>query len=270
MTLRHARFDSLPALLDELGHDQISGCLFDLGVSSPQLDHAERGFSYRLDGPLDMRMDQTGGVTAADIVNHADEGDLAEMLRNNADERHCRRIARAIVAGRPFSTTTQLARAIAEGMPSASGRRAHPARRTFQALRIEVNAELEVLEASLTSAIDRLAATGRCVVLSYHSGEDRIVKNVLRNAAGESRLHARGFLQHLDPEPRYDSSVAGPASPTRLRPQPIPERAPRVCGPRSVCPRMADGHPPSQARASQGSGRLSRRAADTLSLPQAR
>ena len=229
VTLRHARFDSLPALLDELGHDQISGCLFDLGVSSPQLDHAERGFSYRLDGPLDMRMDQTGGVTAADIVNHADERYLAEMLRDNADERHCRRIARAIVAGRPFSTTTQLARAIAKGMPSASGRRAHPARRTFQALRIEVNAELEVLEASLTSAIDRLAATGRCVVLSYHSGEDRIVKNVFRNAAGESPPPRPG----LPPAP-------GPGATVRLlgrRPR-FPDEAETAANPRASAARL--------------------------------
>ena len=185
VTLRHARFDALGEVLDELGHSEATACLFDLGVSSPQLDRAERGFSYRLEGPLDMRMDPTAGPTAADLVNNAEEGVLADMLRRNADERHCRRIARAIVAGRPFATTTQLAQTVARAVPSSAGRRAHPARRTFQALRIEVNAELEILEAALTEALRRLATGGRIAVLSYHSGEDRIVKTAFRGAAGE-------------------------------------------------------------------------------------
>ena len=186
VTLRHARFDTLGAVLDELGQTDISACLFDLGVSSEQLDRPERGFSYRLDGPLDMRMDPMTGVTAADIVNRADESFLAAILRRNADERHSRRIARAIVAGRPFATTAQLAQAVAAAVPAPARRRAHPARRTFQALRIEVNAELEILGAALTGAIERLAPAGRCAVLSYHSGEDRIVKTVFRREAGES------------------------------------------------------------------------------------
>ncbi len=185
VSLHHASFDALGDVLDELGHPQVSGCLFDLGVSSAQLDRAERGFSYRLDGPLDMRMDPTSGVTAADIVNHADERTLAVMLRRNADERQARRIAAAIVAHRPFATTAQLARVVAEAVPAPARRRSHPARRTFQALRIEVNRELEILEKALTAGIDRLVGSGRCAVLSYHSGEDRIVKSVFRRAAGE-------------------------------------------------------------------------------------
>ncbi len=186
VTLRQARFDALGAVLDELGHPRISACLFDLGVSSAQLDRAGRGFSYRLDGPLDMRMDPSGAMTAADIVNHAGEERIASILYRNADERHSRRIARAIVARRPFSTTTQLAEAVAGAVPGpGSRRRSHPARRTFQALRIEVNSELKVLPAALAEAIDRLAPAGRCAVLSYHSGEDRIVKRVFRAAAGE-------------------------------------------------------------------------------------
>ena len=185
VTLRHARFDALGEILDELGHSETTACLFDLGVSSPQLDLAERGFSYRLDGPLDMRMDPTAGPTAADLVNDTEESVLADMLRRNADERHCRRIARAIVAGRPFATTAELAQTVARAMPSSSSRRAHPARRTFQALRIEVNAELEVLQTALAAALERLATGGRVAVISYHSGEDRIVKTAFRRAAGE-------------------------------------------------------------------------------------
>ena len=187
VTLRHARFDALGTVLDDIGHPVVSACLFDLGVSSAQLDQPGRGFSYRLDGPLDMRMDPGSAVTAADIVNRVDEGTLAGILRRNADERHARRIAAAIVAQRPFATTAQLSRVVAAAVPAPGRRRSHPARRTFQALRIEVNGELELLERALTGAIDRLVDSGRCAVLSYHSGEDRIVKSVLRRAAGESR-----------------------------------------------------------------------------------
>ncbi len=186
VVLRHGRFDALGDVLDEIGQPRVSACLFDLGVSSAQLDRPERGFSYRLDGPLDMRMDPATAVTAADIVNHADERALASILRRNADERQCRRIAAAIVARRPLATTTQLARVVAEAVTAPARRRFHPARRTFQALRIEVNRELEILEGALTEGIDRLVASGRCAVLSYHSGEDRIVKSVFRRAAGES------------------------------------------------------------------------------------
>ena len=205
VTLHHATFDALGMVLDSIGQAEISACLFDLGVSSTQLDRPERGFSYRLDGPLDMRMDPATAVTAADIVNRADEGALAGILRRNADERHARRIAAAIVAQRPFTTTAQLSRAVAAAVPGQARRRSHPARRTFQALRIEVNGELEMLEGALTGAIERLAGSGRCAVLSYHSGEDRIVKSVFRRAAGESPPPRPG----LPPPP-------GPAASVRL------------------------------------------------------
>jgi 16S rRNA (cytosine1402-N4)-methyltransferase len=205
VTLRHARFDALGDVLDEIGHSEVSACLFDLGVSSAQLDRPERGFSYRLDGPLDMRMDPGTAVTAADIVNGADEDILADILRRNADERHARRIAAAIVAQRPFSTTAQLSGAVAAAVPVPARRRSHPARRTFQALRIEVNGELEMLERALTGALERLIDSGRCAVLSYHSGEDRIVKSVFRRAAGEVPPPRPG----LPPAP-------GPAATVRL------------------------------------------------------
>lgn len=205
VTLCHATFDALGTVLDGIGQARIAGCLFDLGVSSTQLDRPERGFSYRLDGPLDMRMDPTTAVTAADIVNSADEHALAGILRRNADERHARRIAAAIVAERPFTTTAQLSRAVAAAVPAPARRRTHPARRTFQALRIEVNGELEMLERALTGAIERLDDSGRCAVLAYHSGEDRIVKSVFRRAAGE----------HPPPRPGLPPAP-GPAATVRL------------------------------------------------------
>lgn len=186
VTLCHANFADIGALLDQLGHETITGCLFDLGVSSPQLDRAERGFGYRKDGPLDMRMDQSRGISAADIVNHVDEVTLSDILRRNADERHARRIARAIVAQRPVTTTSELAAIIRKALPAQARRRGHPARRTFQAIRIAVNDELTVLDPALTAAVHRLAPAGRCAVLSYHSGEDRVVKMCFRREAGEA------------------------------------------------------------------------------------
>ena len=191
---RHARFDAIDAELDALGITDIAGVLFDLGVSSHQLDEADRGFSFRHDGPLDMRMNPTVGRTAADIVNTDDVASLAEILRSLGDERHARRIADAIVSARPITTTSQLATVVADAMPAASRRSpGHPARRTFQALRIAVNEELDVLGPALEQAIARLRPGGRGAVLSYHSGEDRIVKRTLRSAAGLDRQVPKGL-----------------------------------------------------------------------------
>ncbi|MDH3752780.1 MAG: 16S rRNA (cytosine(1402)-N(4))-methyltransferase RsmH [Acidimicrobiia bacterium] len=182
VTLRRARFDGLGIALDELGIESVVGVLFDLGVSSPQFDRADRGFSYRADGPLDMRMDASNDLTAADLVNDAEAGELASILRRYADERHAGRIARAIVAARPVSGTAELAEIVRNAIPAATRRTGgHPAKRTFQALRIAVNRELDVIEPALTQAIELLVPTGRGAVLSYHSGEDRIVKRVLRD-----------------------------------------------------------------------------------------
>jgi 16S rRNA (cytosine1402-N4)-methyltransferase len=161
----------------------VSGVLLDLGVSSPQLDRPERGFSFRGDAPLDMRMDQDQALTAADVVNGYDERDLARVLRRHGDEVHAGRIARAIVAARPLHTTAQLAEVVRGAIPAPARRRGgHPARRTFQALRIEVNGELDVLPPALDAALEVTAAGGRIVVLSYHSGEDRLVKAAFRAA----------------------------------------------------------------------------------------
>jgi 16S rRNA (cytosine1402-N4)-methyltransferase len=194
VTLRRARFDQLGEELRSLGRTQVSGVLFDLGVSSPQLDVPERGFSYRQEGPLDMRMDDRDAVQADEIVNGYDEARLAGILRRHADERHARRVARAIVAARPIHSTTELAEIVRSAIPAAARRTGgHPAKRTFQAIRIEVNRELEVLPAALEQAIDALAEGGRCAVLSYHSGEDRVVKDTFRRAAGEDTNPPAGF-----------------------------------------------------------------------------
>lgn len=179
----HQRFDHLEHAMDALAIDHLSGALFDLGVSSPQLDRGERGFSYRLAAPIDMRMDRTEAWSAADVVNGYDEVALARVLREHGDERFAVRIAKAIVAARPIDTTNRLAEVVVAAIPAAARRTGgHPAKRTFQALRIEVNRELEVLPVALDSAIEHMSVGGRIAVLSYHSGEDRIVKDRFRAA----------------------------------------------------------------------------------------
>lgn len=183
LSVRKARFDSLATEIERAGIQEISGALFDLGVSSPQFDLAERGFSYRNDGPLDMRMDADQALSAYDVVNGYDVERLTDVIRRNSDERFAHRIAKAIVAARPIDTTSQLATVVADAIPAPARRTGgHPAKRTFQALRIEVNAELDVLPTALTAALDVTAVGGRVAVLSYHSGEDRIVKHVMRDA----------------------------------------------------------------------------------------
>ena len=154
----------------------IAGVLLDLGVSSPQLDRAERGFSYRHSAPLDMRMDPTGGPSAADLLQNATVDELAALFAANGEGRFARRIARAVVEARPLTTTGELADVVARAVPAPARRRGHPARRVFQALRIAVNDELAQLACTLPVAIGLLAPGGRMVVISYHSGEDRLVK----------------------------------------------------------------------------------------------
>ena len=184
--LCHLRSDSLKAELDRRDIASISGFLMDLGVSSEQIDTADRGFSFRVDGPLDMRMDQTAPLTAADVVNDYSQEHLAEVLAHYGDERFARRIAKALTAARstrPIENTARLAEAIADAIPKSSRRSpGHPARRSFQAIRIEVNEELRILKDTLRQALDALKPGGRGVLISYHSGEDRIVKDFLRRA----------------------------------------------------------------------------------------
>jgi 16S rRNA (cytosine1402-N4)-methyltransferase len=182
-TFVHAVYDEVLAVLDELGIPAVDGVLFDLGVSSMQLDEPARGFAYAQDAPLDMRMDATSPLTAADVVNTYSAADLTRILFRYGEERFARRIADRIVAERarrPFDTSARLSELVRSAIPAAARRTGgHPAKRTFQALRIEVNGELEVLERALPRAIRTLALHGRIVVMSYHSLEDRIAKRTL-------------------------------------------------------------------------------------------
>jgi len=182
--LLQARFDDLDALQRALRPgERLVGACFDLGVSSPQLDRPERGFSYRLDGPLDMRMDPGSGPSAADLVNGWSQSALAAIFAQSGEGRLANRLAAAIVAARPLRSTGELAAVVERAVPPAARRRGHPARRVFQALRMAVNDELGALGRALPAVLGLLAPGGRCVVLSYHSGEDRLVKAVFTDAA---------------------------------------------------------------------------------------
>lgn len=182
-TIVRAVSSDLERVLADSGHPVINGALFDLGVSSPQLDEADRGFAYSYDAPLDMRMDRDQELTAADVVNTYEPRDLARVLRDFGEERFAARIAERVAKERavePITSTKRLADLVREAIPAATRRTGgNPAKRTFQALRIEVNAELAALDVALPAALDALAVGGRVVVLSYHSLEDRLTKQVL-------------------------------------------------------------------------------------------
>ncbi len=187
-TAVHAAFSQLPAELARLGITAIDGLLLDLGVSSPQIDTPERGFSFRFDGPLDMRMDTTRGETAAEFLARADERQIAEVIRDYGEERFAVSIAKAVVAGRaagkPLGTTAELSHLVAGAVKTREAGQ-DPATRTFQALRIYVNAELEELKQVLAAVLPRLSTGGRLAVISFHSLEDRIVKNFIAHESRE-------------------------------------------------------------------------------------
>ena len=189
-TLVHAVYDQLPVVLAELGLSTVDGVLFDLGVSSLQLDEIDRGFSYAHDAPLDMRMDATTGKTAADVVNTYSAAEIARVLRVYGEERFASRIANAIVQERsrqPLVSGARLAELVRDSIPAATRRTGgHPAKRTFQALRIEVNAELAALERAVPAAVAAVRVGGRVVVLSYQSLEDRLVKQVFAAGAAST------------------------------------------------------------------------------------
>jgi 16S rRNA (cytosine1402-N4)-methyltransferase len=190
VTLVHAVYDQIPAILARLGLPSVQGVLLDLGVSSPQLDDRHRGFAYSYDAPLDMRMDTGGPLTAADVVNTYSAADLARVLRDYGEERFARRIADAVVRARaaaPLHSTLQLSEIIRDSIPAPARRRGgNPAKRTFQALRIEVNGELDALARALPAALDALAVGGRIAVLAYHSLEDRLVKRALTDRSADT------------------------------------------------------------------------------------
>ena len=232
-TLVHAVYDELPAVLEQLEVPQVQGILFDLGVSSMQLDEADRGFAYSQDAPLDMRMDQTTGIPAAEVLNTYAPGELVRILRAYGEEKQAKRIVEAIVRERakePFDNSGRLVELIRAALPQAVKRTGgNPAKRTFQALRIEVNGELSVLERAVPAAVDTLAVGGRIAVLSYHSLEDRLAKRVL--AAGSTntappglpvvpeRYQPRLRLLTRGAEQPTEDEVAGNrrAAPARLR-----------------------------------------------------
>ena len=186
----HAVYDELPDVLAGQGLDRVDAVLFDLGVSSMQLDVTDRGFAYREDAPLDMRMDPTRGPSAADVLNTYSEADLARVLRDYGEEKFARRIAGAIVRARaeePFTTSARLVELLYAAIPAPARRTGgHPAKRTFQALRMEVNDELAVLRRAIPAAIDAISVGGRVVVESYHSLEDRLVKRAFAAATAST------------------------------------------------------------------------------------
>ena len=189
----HAVYDEIGDVIASFGYREVHGILLDLGVSSLQLDEQERGFAYRVDAPLDMRMDQSTGITAAELLNTADADELTRILREYGEERFAGRIARRIVTEResePFSGSGRLVKLLTSAIPAASQRTGgHPAKRTFQALRIAVNGELDALAGVLPESLRVLAVGGRVAVLSYHSLEDRMVKRVLSAASRSSAPH---------------------------------------------------------------------------------
>ena len=189
VTLVQAVYDELPEVLERCGVPRIQAMLLDLGLSSLQIDRTERGFAYAVDAPLDMRMDARQELSAAEVVNTYGVADLTRILRRYGEERFAERIARAIVAERahqPFVTSARLVQTLSAAIPAAARKTGgHPAKRTFQALRIEVNRELAALEAVLPAAVEALAVGGRLAVLAYHSLEDRLVKDVFRLASSD-------------------------------------------------------------------------------------
>ena len=193
LTLRQRAFSQLNAVLDELGVVQVDGVLLDIGVSSPQLDDAARGFSFRFDAPLDMRMDTSSGLTAAQWLATASEGEIGEIIREYGEERFAKSIARALVAARqnqPIVRTLQLAQIIAHAVGWREAGQ-HPATRSFQAIRIYLNRELEELSSVLPQCVDRLNPGGRLAVISFHSLEDRIVKRFMRAESQGEQLPDR-------------------------------------------------------------------------------
>ena len=204
-TILHSAFSQVAAVLRENGVTAVDGVLLDIGVSSPQLDDARRGFSFRHDAPLDMRMDPGHGISAAQWLATADEADIREVIRDHGEERFAKQIAAAIVAARargPVDTTRQLATLVAEAVPAREPRQ-DPATRTFQALRIHINQELEELSVVLPQCVDLLQPEGRLVVIAFHSLEDRIVKRFLRAQSQADALPARLPVRARDlPPPR--------------------------------------------------------------------
>ena len=213
LTLVNERFSQMDRVLAERGIGQVDAIALDIGVSSMQLDRAERGFSFQADGPLDMRMSKAG-LTAAEFLNHADEAEIVRVLRDYGEEPRARSIARAIVAARPVERTSELAAIVRRAAGFRPGQKSDPATRTFQAIRIHLNAELDELEQGLAAAERSLRPGGRLAVVTFHSLEDRIVKRFFRERSGGTPAGSRHRPELVDPnEPTFEQ-VAKPVSPT--------------------------------------------------------
>ncbi len=208
VTLIHDNFRNIKSALAAQGVKYVAGIYYDLGVSSPQLDHGERGFSYRAEAPLDMRMDQSASLTAHEIINTWDFNDLLRIISRYGEERFAKRIARAIErerAEQPIETTTQLADIVKEAIPAATRRTGgHPAKRTFQAIRIAVNDELGAIEESIEAGLKLLSVGGRMSVISFHSLEDRLVKQLFKEAAATPELPPNLPIIPAEFEPEYE------------------------------------------------------------------
>lgn len=213
LTLVEERFSQMDRALAERGIGQVDAITLDIGVSSMQLDRAERGFSFQADGPLDMRMSKSG-LTAAEFLNAADEAEIARILKEYGEESRARAIARAIVAARPVERTAQLAAIVRRAAGFRPGQKSDPATRTFQAIRIHLNAELDELEQGLEAAERALAPGGRLAVVTFHSLEDRIVKRFLRTRSGATPAGSRHRPVLVDPNVPTFERVAKPVSPT--------------------------------------------------------
>jgi len=213
LTLINERFSQMDRVLDERGIGHVDAIALDIGVSSMQLDRADRGFSFSADGPLDMRMSRSG-LTAAEFLNSADEAEIARILRDYGEEPRARSIARAIVASRPVERTAELAAIVRRAAGFRPGQKSDPATRTFQAIRIHLNAELDELEQGLEAAERALKPGGRLAVVTFHSLEDRIVKRFFRERSGGMPAGSRHRPVQSDPrEPTFER-VAKPVSPT--------------------------------------------------------
>jgi 16S rRNA (cytosine1402-N4)-methyltransferase len=212
LTLVNERFSQMDRVLAERGIGPVDAIALDIGVSSMQLDRAERGFSFQADGPLDMRMSKSG-LTAAEFLNEADEAEIARVLRDYGEEPRARSIARAIVAARPVERTSELAAIVRRAAGFRPGAKSDPATRTFQAIRIHLNAELDELEQGLEAAERALKPGGRLAIVTFHSLEDRIVKRFFRERSGGMPAGSRHRPVQTDPrEPTFDR-VAKPVSP---------------------------------------------------------
>ena len=213
LTLINERFSQMDRVLAERGLAPVDGIALDIGVSSMQLDQADRGFSFQKDGPLDMRMSQSG-ESAADFLNHAEEGEIARVLKEYGEEPRARAVARAIVAARPLTRTAELAAVVRKALGYRAGQKSDPATRTFQAIRIHLNAELDELEQGLRAAERSLRPGGRLAVVTFHSLEDRIVKRFLKTRSGDVPSGSRHRpMVAKGPSPTFEQ-VAKPVSPS--------------------------------------------------------